>query len=221
MTDAILYAYLDPGPDRAADFYAWYERVIVPGRMAVPGFRRARRFQRRDRPSAGVMIYDVDDLDVLGSDAYGEVQAVTAEVTGERMGALERFDRVTARVVQSQGIVGDGAHVFVVAFPVPEEEAADLERWYAEEHGPMLLRASGWDGLRLFAVEDTNTEMTRIAVHELSDLAALDSPERAEAGGTTWRRSLADRRWFAANERFICDAVPNFAEPQAEARWPT
>jgi hypothetical protein len=210
MTDAMLYARLDPGPDDARDFYAWYEDTVVPGRMGVPGFRRARRFRARDRGSLGLMVYDVDDLEVLSGPDYRALQAATATVTSERLGALESFERATGTVVHTQGEVGDGTHLFVVGFAVPDDAVDELDRWYAEEHGPMLLEAPGWDGFRVLDVTESNTGLRRIALHELSDLAALDAPERAAAGSTEWRARLAEEPWFAGSQRCVYDAVSTF-----------
>lgn len=71
MSDAVLYAYLDPGAQKADEVYAWYEAEHVPGRLAVPGFRTARRLRRRDVPTAAVMIYELDDLDTWFAREHG------------------------------------------------------------------------------------------------------------------------------------------------------
>jgi hypothetical protein len=211
MPAAVLYAYLQPEPSAADGFFDWYESEHVPGRLAVPGFRSVRRFRPAEPATAAVVLYELDGPDVLASDAYRAVQARTADTTRERMGALQRFDRVTATVLEEQGTVGGAAHAFVVGFAVPQAAEGELDRWYREEHVPLLLAADGWDGIRLLSVEETNTPLRRLAVHELSDLAALDSPERAAASSTPWRTRLASEPWFATSQRILVRAVDELA----------
>ncbi|MFT4197333.1 MAG: hypothetical protein QM601_05395, partial [Pseudoxanthomonas sp.] len=89
--------------------------------------------------------------------------------------------------------------LMIVAFDVPARTREEVDAWYAQEHIPMLLRAPGWeraccyDGLR----SQGPTHWTHIALHDLRDLDALASPERAAARSTAWRARLQHGdTWF-------------------------
>ncbi|MFT4257126.1 MAG: hypothetical protein QM599_09245, partial [Pseudoxanthomonas sp.] len=89
--------------------------------------------------------------------------------------------------------------LMIVAFDVPARTGPEVDAWYAQEHIPMLLRAPGWerarcyDGLR----SQGPAHWTHIALHDLRDLDALASPERAAARSTAWRARLQHGdTWF-------------------------
>lgn len=104
---------------------------------------------------------------------------------------------------QSGHSPGSPAVVFVVRFPVPQDQLAEFDEWFTGEHGPMLLRADQWWRSRLVACADG--ALTRMAVHELGHADVLDSPERAEAGATPATARLLSRPWFADVDRFVLE----------------
>jgi len=69
----------------------------------------------------------------------------------------------------------------------------------------MLMRAPGWLRARRFeAVRSIGVRRyTSIALHDLRDLAVLDSKERALARSTQWRARLERASWFQQAGRFV------------------
>jgi hypothetical protein len=59
-------------------------------------------------------------------------------------------------------------------------------------------------------------DVTRIAVHELADLEALDSPERAAARASDWRARLAEQSWFGSASYAVYERFEVY-EPNAES----
>jgi hypothetical protein len=116
----------------------------------------------------------------------------------------------TATAETSVGVeIGDtgesepGAYLFVVTFGVPAAEQADFDSWYEKEHVPILMEADGWLRCRRYAAApSTPAAPTRLALHELSTLEALSSPERLASAATEWRGRLAARPWFST-ARFV------------------
>jgi hypothetical protein len=112
---------------------------------------------------------------------------------------------------QDSGAI-DEAHrvLMIVAFDVPAARSDELERWYREEHGPLLLRAPGW--LRTRRYEPISItggpRWTHLALHELRGVEVLDSPERAHARSTPWRARLEQESWFAHAGRFVYEYLP-------------
>jgi hypothetical protein len=99
--------------------------------------------------------------------------------------------------------------LMIVAFRVPGGRQDEVERWYQQEHGPMLLRAPGWLRMRRYRLHRGagGPLWTHLALHELRDAAVLDSAERALARSTEWRARLEKERWFAQAGRFVYECL--------------
>lgn len=94
--------------------------------------------------------------------------------------------------------------MMLVAFDVPEQRAAEVARWYDEEHIRLLMRADGWLRARRFGVaEHRGKRWTSLAFHELRDVSVLDSAERKVARSTAWRAKLEKEEWFQGAGRFV------------------
>jgi hypothetical protein len=95
-------------------------------------------------------------------------------------------------------------HVFVVLFPVPAAELPEFDDWYRSEHAPLLAEVPGWARAGLVAPDDG--PFSRAAVHDLADLAALDSPERRRAGETAWTGRVFAGAWAQGVQRHVLRA---------------
>ena len=97
------------------------------------------------------------------------------------------------------------AVIMLVAFNVPDDQRAEVDLWYAQEHIPLLLRADGWLRARRYDVvaQEGGPAWTSLAFHELRDVGVLNSPERAAARSTPWRAQLAGSPWFEAAGRWV------------------
>jgi hypothetical protein len=147
-----------------------------------------------------------------GMDESALVQCFDQGVEGVDLTALPTardgrpITRFCARLQSDTGPVAEQAPILmVVAFDVPPEAALEVEQWYAKEHIPMLMRAPGWLRARRFeAVRSIGVRRyTSIALHDLRDLAVLDSKERALARSTQWRARLERASWFQQAGRFV------------------
>jgi hypothetical protein len=92
-------------------------------------------------------------------------------------------------------------HLFVVLFPVPVADLPSFDDWFSSEHAPLLVAAPGWSRARLVA-PDTGP-LTRVAVHDLADLDALDGPERQRAGATAWTGRVFAAEWARGVRRHV------------------
>jgi len=163
--------------------------------IAAGARRRYRSLERRED------LATVDYLEELWS-----VDAVALAVTPAT--GVARYACVET---QDSGPRGEDHRVLmIVAFNVPTARAEEVERWYRQEHGPMLLRAPGW--LRMRRYEPIQfaggPQWTHLALHELRDPAVLESGERALARSTPWRAQLEQESWFAQAGRFIYEFLP-------------
>lgn len=198
---AALISQMTSPPGEDAEFDAWYGDEHVPVRMAVPGFRGAVRSWAVEGEPKHLVVYHLDDLQVLGSDAYRAVKEHPSERTRHMLETVAAFTRWTCDEISDTGKAhGDAPYSYVVTFDVPADRQAEFDDWYERDHVPTLMRSEHWARVRRYAVVDGEpADVTRIAVHELREhRAALDAPERAEARDSAWRARLTQEPWFGS-----------------------
>lgn len=201
----LLFSQMEPPPGEEAEFHDWYDHEHVPARMALPGFAAAARFGTDGVPSH-LACYFLDDLGVLDTPAYRRLKSHPSPRTAHLLGAVTAFTRYTCREISDTGPVGAAPGALsVVAFDVPAAEEAEFEEWYAGEHVPLLMVADGWLRVRRYRVlpGHAGPSWTHLALHDLRDATAMDSPERERARRTARRAALADRPWFGASGRWL------------------
>lgn len=118
--------------------------------------------------------------------------------------------RYACELAQDSGPASEPHRVLmIVAFCVPEERTAEVERWYVEEHAPLLLRAPGWLRMRRYHLRSFagGPCWTSLALHELADVKVLDSAERKYARSTAWRAQLEKEAWFAQAGRWVYERL--------------
>jgi hypothetical protein len=93
-------------------------------------------------------------------------------------------------------------YAYPVFFEVPPEWRTQFNDWYEREHVPMLLECPQWLMCRRFELQAlAGCPWTHMALHYLSDLRALSSPQRDAARSTPWRRELEQQDWFRYTHR--------------------
>ena len=201
---AILFSQMRPPENRRSDFHAWYSTDHVPVRMVLPGFKGARRFESLDEPGDFLAVYDLENLDALATAEYDLVKEAPSELTREMLSLVEGFTRYTCEKFSDEGESRMGPYLFAVAFAVPESDVAEFDRWYEQEHVPLLLAAPDWLRVHRYVVRDgTGGPWTHLALHELASLKVMDSPEREVARAGPMRELLADRKWFQTSGRWL------------------
>ena len=72
MNRGLLLTVTEPPPGMEEEFNAWYDEEHLPERLAIPGFRSARRWVGDGPPGAGryLATYELDCAAVLDSPAY-------------------------------------------------------------------------------------------------------------------------------------------------------
>src|SRR5580700_1310449 len=169
----------------------------APVSVAIPPGGTRARYRALEGPPALATVDYLADLAAIG--AGEDLAAASAGVA--RYVCVESQDSGTYA----------GVHrvLMTVAFQVPATRVAEVERWYQQEHGPMLLRAPGWLRMRRYRLYRGagGPLWTHLALHELRDAAVLDSAERALARSTEWRAQLEKESWFAQAGRFVYECL--------------
>jgi hypothetical protein len=143
LAPAALLGWYDITPGAEAEHHDWYLREHIPERLALPGFRAARRY-RRDEPAAtGALptwftLYETDDLSALASPQYLARLDEPTPLTRRLAPTALRSRRAAATLVAAAGEAHGGhlaATPLAAATDVGPLGAALAE---ATESGPLL-----------------------------------------------------------------------------------
>jgi len=195
---------LSPDMDWEDEFNEWYDNHQIPIRMEVPGFISARRYRDPDRPNY-LAVYEITGTKVLESPEYMKVRNQPNARTAWMLANMLDTARYLGNEISDQQRGGgaddslDAPILYAVYFSVPDERVEDFNRWYEEEHVPMLLKCESWLRVRRFDIYEADPQpWTHLSLHYLADMSALDSPERAAARTTDRYKRLAEEPWFQA-----------------------
>ncbi len=218
LNPAMLFSQMEPPPELTDTFHDWYETDHIPARMALPGFQGARRFRALDGEPEYLAIYELESLDALQTPGYQQLKAAPSALTDRMLGLVNGFTRFTCTQLSDLGRPVHGDVISVVAFAVPDEDAAQFDDWYETEHVAMLLEAEDWLRVRRYRVIDgAGGPWTHIAIHELANAEVMDSPERARARRGPKRDALVDREWFGRSGRWVYQQLSAVTSPAASA----
>jgi len=123
------------------EFNRWYQQQHVPERLAVRGFRTARRYHAVDGQPAYMAVYECESIDVLKSKAYLERLANPTDWTRKIMPGFRNMLRSACRETWSLGAGIGGAAIVVQCKPVPGREDA-ARRHIQDGLAPALMQSA-------------------------------------------------------------------------------
>ena len=201
----VLFSEMSPDIDWEGAFNHWYDTHLIPVRMGVPGFVSAQRYCDTDRPNY-LGLFEITAPEVLESEEYEKIKSQpNAQTAWMRANSLG-YARYLGTEISDQ--IRDGAEnssldapiLYAVFFSVPDDRADEFNKWYTEEHVPMLLKCPDWKRIRRFEIYDGEPQpWTHMALHYLTDVTALDSEERSAARETDWYEKLSEESWFRSS----------------------
>ena len=122
---AQLSIWTDVDPAHEADFNRWYDQEHMQERMAIPGFRRARRFRALGiSPRPYLALYDTENLQVFRSTAYR--QAFERQ-TGWSLRNFARMRGTQRRVGELTLDTGQGEGGALALFVIAEQSPLTAE----------------------------------------------------------------------------------------------
>ena len=140
----VLAIWNDVAPEAEAEFNAWYLEQHLPERLAVPGFRRARRWWSATASPRYFAFYEVDGPAILASAAYRERLENPTPRTRAIMPAFRGMSRTVCRVAASLGEATGG--VAGIARLAPGEAASLAGRLPDLLAAPGIVAAHLWEG---------------------------------------------------------------------------
>lgn len=189
-----IWTGVDPASE--ADFNRWYDREHMQERVAIPGFRSARRFRALDATERPYLaLYVTDHLGVFSSPAYRQV---FAQQTPWSLRNFERMRHTQRRVGELRLACGTGeggalallplppGHVEAQALQTPLDDlltrdhvvAASLLVTDVQLSTPLTAGAVVPPADALVFIEATQPEAARMAARALAMALGLSAGER-------------------------------------------
>ncbi len=190
MPNGILAVAFDFTTAHADEFHDWYDLEHIPERQRVPGFGRCERFIGVDHPTEALAIYDLDNLDVLRSEAYKAVAYDNLSPWSKRVTSmckrLVRFEGTMSTAGARAAPAGAGGFLLNAMNCAPEGED-DFNKWYDEEHLPALAAVPGTMLARRYvAPTDAVTTHKYLAIYHLEDPEVTRTDAWKKAVETPW-----------------------------------
>lgn len=204
---------LDPN-----QFHDWYNNEHGPMRLRFPFFKNGFRYRATDLGNAAtkdapewLAWYDVTDMREMVKQPYiglrlPPIQSQRERDTMKQITVNRKFyDFVYESASPEFKVLEEAKHEGEgnVLVSVMQDlygggkvggKAEELQKWYEEEHIPMLAKIPGWLRTRLFVTagieEKPQEQWEYVALHEYKPQNGLDGPEYQAAISTPWRNEI-------------------------------
>lgn len=209
----LLFVYAEPG-SRVTDteFDAWVDEH-VPRRMTIPGFQYTTVWTAADgKTPSRLGAYDVTTSAVFADEAYTSLARTLSDHEKDVMSRLAASDRRIYDALPSpidaeplppapaHDVHAPGPFLLILEIQVPAELEEDFNKWYTEEHIPLLSKVPGWRRSRRFILREagpakvasTATEKAPslpprfLTLHEWESPAGFESEAMVKARNTPW-----------------------------------
>lgn len=193
MTQLAWVALLDAGATGLAEAQAWRDATLLPQLAALPGVQKVHLYAAFNVPQLALVAQLTGDgaARAAATPAGLQVRQHLAELTFEKRQSGARDP-------------DEEALLYSVRFTVPGEWTEEFDRWYEEEHIPMIYGCRHWSMSRRYRfVEAGAGGPTHLALHYLADARGFDAPELKAARVTPWRNKFIGQRWFSEVEKMI------------------
>jgi len=207
----LLLAMTEPLPEHEEEFDAWYDTEHLPERRSIPGFISARRWVAEESCDLAVAperrlgrflaTYELEHPEVLETPAYlKHVGDGCTPWTKRCLGRAAVFRRWACEQINPGDLLppAQSRAVFLASGDVPAQHEAEFNRWYDEEHVPMLRQVDGVLAARRFRAR-TGTPRY-LALYDLADELVPESLAWRAAIETAWSRRIdeltQDREWI-------------------------
>ena len=203
MNFGLLLTVTEPRPEHEAEFNAWYDSEHIQERLAIPGFLSARRWQADGKPGDGKYLatYELVSPDVLESFQYkrhiGENATPWTKRSLESCAVFRRW--ACEQINPGDALPPILSHaLFFACGDVPAEHEAEFNRWYDEEHVPLLAQVPGVMRARRFRASSGTPRY--LALYDLANESVPSQPQWKAAIATDWSKRIdrltAGRKWI-------------------------
>ncbi len=132
LGSAAMLLSFDVEADAIAEHDRWHTHEHLPERLSIPGFRRGTRWLATSSGPLYMILYEVESLATLTSDAYLARLNNPTQWTTKMMPHYRGMNRGLCAVVGSFGL-GQGGTAALLRFTPETSHSAPLNRWLLEE----------------------------------------------------------------------------------------
>lgn len=205
----LLYVTMQPKPGLSLDqFHEWYNNEHGPTRLRLPHiFANGLRYAATDGAQPHFLAaYDVTSMHHLDTPTYTDLRANRSPREADTIGQVDvaRYfydlvsERASPHFQPPERLSDDDAEGLVlvaVENTVTALEGAEqlLDKWYEEEHVPMLAKVPGWLRTRRYRTAtalDKDAPLKYLILHEYARENGLGGPEHTAAMSTKWRDEI-------------------------------
>lgn len=205
MAKGLLLASMNFKNAAEDEFHDWYDTEHLPERQAVAGFLTAQRWIGAADATISVAAYDLETVEVLQSPAYKAIGGENMSPWSKRVTAkCERILRFEGeQILPGDQVAPAGAGSLLLnAMNVNPEVEDEFNKWYNEEHIPMLSVVSGvWCARRFRA---TDSPLKYVALYHVAAPEVVSSDEWKKAANTPWTERM--RPHMRDHLRIVCKA---------------
>lgn len=144
-----------------ADFYEWHNREHMPERLAVPGFRRGRRYRALEGGPEYFNLYETADVSVLSSPAYLARLNAPTVWTRRVVPGFRDVARALCRVHASLG-VGQGGVMLTQRFAIAATERVRVATRLADDVLPAIAAQPGITGAHLCLADEAVSSVATV-----------------------------------------------------------
>lgn len=165
-------------------FYEWHDKEHMPERLAIPGFRRGRRYAKPGHSPQWLTLYEAADLSVLVSGEYLERLNSPTPLTVSTLKHFRNTSRAVCNVVASFGS-SSGGYVLALRVDVPVEHTKGFRELLTERLFPRVMASTGVLACHLYAADPkasfTDTAESRTRQFDVPAWIVLVESSRADA----------------------------------------
>ena len=149
----VVCIWHDLVPEAKDAFYEWHNREHMPERVAIPGFRRGRRYIALRGEPEYFNLYEADSPEVLGGPDYLNRLNAPTEWTRRVVPSFRNVSRSICRVVFSAG-VGQGGVMLTQRFDVAAADRSRAIDVFRERILPPLAERKAIAGVHLCLADE-------------------------------------------------------------------
>jgi len=194
LGNAAVIVWNDVADEGRERFYQWHDNEHIPERLALPGFRRGRRFAKPGHSPEWLTLY----LTVVTSPEYLARLNAPTEATQRTLEYFRNTSRAVCRLVHSAGS-STGGYMLALRLSLPTERGDAMREYLSANAFPRALELTGVVACHLYAADAgasyTDTAESSTRVFDVPSWVLLCEGTMAGAGDAA--RRLFEGREFA------------------------
>jgi len=230
---AFLLVFSEPGANVSEEeYHDWYDNEHIPLRVNTPTFLNWTRWKAVDGENSTYgASYDLESYEATKKPPYTTLAETRSEREKDILKRIEMLDRRHYELYEAATYppsslydpATPAAFVAFVSVGVKPEYEEEFNKWYDEEHIPLLAKVPGWVRSRRFVLKDWGQMGVQgqkrqveppkyLAVHEWTSLDGLESSkEYKEATGTPWMEKVM--KGVVSRERRVMTFLKKWDRP--------